>query len=149
MLARTSRTPGKTRSCNVYRVTDRYYIVDLPGYGYAKASKSVRQDLRRLLEQYLAERRRLAGVLWLLDIRRDPSPDDVAVGKLLHRRELPTLLAITKADKFRRGRQTERRQAILDAVNIPRDQCVVTSSHTGAGISELRDAIEDFVTHVT
>ena len=71
------------------------------------------------------------------------------MGRVLHRRELPTLLAITKADKFGRGRRTERSRAILDAVKIPDDQCVVTSSQTGAGIPELRDAIADFVTHVT
>jgi GTP-binding protein len=87
--------------------------------------------------------------VWLLDIRRDPSPDDVAIGRVLHHRELPTLLAITKADKFGRGRQAERRHAILDAVKIPGDQCVVTSSQTGAGIPELQDAIAEFVTHVT
>lgn len=87
-------------------------------------------------------------MVWLIDIRRDPTPDDVAIGRLLHRRELPTLLAITKADKFGRGQQAARRHAILDAVNIPGDQCVVTSSQTGMGIPELRDAIAEFVTHV-
>jgi GTP-binding protein len=144
-LARISGTPGKTRMCNVYDIDERYYLVDLPGYGYAKASKTVRQDLQGLLKRYFSERTLLAGVVWLLDIRREPSPDDLEMGALIGERGIPVLVAITKADKFGRGRRGERTRAILDAVQIPADQCVVTSAQTKDGIDDLRDSIQAFV----
>jgi len=131
--------------CNVYDVDERYYLVDLPGYGYANASKTVRRDLSSLLKRYLWERTRLAGVVWLLDVRRDPSPDDLEMGALIAERGLPALVAITKADKFGRGRRGQRTQAILGAVQIPADQCVVTSVQTKDGIQDLRDSLQMFV----
>ena len=71
-LAHTSRTPGRTQMCNVFAMGQRYYLVDLPGYGYARLPKASRTALRRLLDDYL-QRRSPAGVVWLLDVRRDPS----------------------------------------------------------------------------
>jgi GTP-binding protein len=144
-LARTSRTPGKTRLCNIYDVDARYYLVDLPGYGYSQASKTIRRDLYDLLKRYFSERTLLAGVVWLLDVRRDPSPDDLEMGALIGERGIPALVAITKADKFGRGRRNQRTQAILDTVQIPADQCVVTSAQTKEGIEDLRDSIHAFV----
>ena len=144
-LARTSRTPGKTRMCNVFLVDGRFYLVDLPGYGYARAAKPVRRQLRHLLTQYLSLRAPLAGVVWLLDVRRDPSADDLAMGQLLGDRGIPTLVAITKADKLGRGRQMERTRVILNAVQIPQDQCVITSVHTNVGIQDLRDSVLAFL----
>lgn len=143
-MARTSRIPGKTRLCNVFD-TGTCYLVDLPGYGYARTSHTERRGLQKLVREYVTARASLVGTVWLLDVRRDPSPDDLAVGALLHERQLPILVAITKADKFGRGRRAERTRAILAAVGIPRDQCVVTSSQTGEGIDDLRESIEHFV----
>ena len=143
-LARTSRTPGKTRMCNVFDVGSAY-LVDLPGYGYARVGKVERRGLQRLIREYLERREPLAGAVWLLDVRRDPSADDLDVAELLHRRELPVLVAVTKADKLGRMRRLERAQAILAAVDIPSDQCVVTSARTGEGIDELRESITAFI----
>lgn len=131
--------------CTVYDVDERYYLVDLPGYGYAQVSKTVRQDLYTLLRRYFSERTLLAGVVWLLDIRREPSPDDLEMGALIGERGIPVLVAITKSDKFGRGQQGQRTRAILDAVQIPADQCVVTSAQTKDGIEDLRDSIQAFV----
>jgi GTP-binding protein len=122
-LARTSRTPGKTQACNVFAVDQRFYLVDLPGYGYAQAPMGVRRRLMDLLTGYISRREPLAGVVWLLDVRRDPSPDDLAIGRLLEERGLP----------------------ILVAMGIPADQCVVTSARTRDGIPDLREAIDAFV----
>ena len=133
--------------CNVYNVDERYYLVDLPGYGYAKVSKTVRRELYGLLKRYLSERTQLAGIVWLLDVRRDPSPDDFEMGELIAVRELPTLVAITKSDKFGRGRRAQRAEAILASVGIPTDQCVVTSAQTKDGIQDLRDSIQAFLGH--
>jgi GTP-binding protein len=143
-LARTSRTPGKTRMCNVFDAGSAY-LVDLPGYGYARVGRVEHRSLQRLIREYLECREPLAGAIWLLDVRRDPSAEDLEVSALLHRRELPVLVAVTKADKLGRMRRRERTQAILDAVDVPSDQCVVTSARTREGIDELRDSIAAFI----
>jgi GTP-binding protein len=143
-LARTSRTPGKTRLCNVYDA-GAAYLVDLPGYGYARVGQAQRRGLQRLIRDYLERRAALAGAVWLLDVRRDPSAVDLEVADLLHRRELPVLVAVTKADKLGRMRRLERSRTILSAVAIPPDQCVITSARTGEGIDDLRDSIAAFV----
>jgi len=144
-LARTSRSPGKTRACNVYDVASRYYLVDLPGYGYARTSKSDRRAYAALIRAYLSGERRLAGIVWLLDVRRDPSSGDLDMAALLTAGGVPALVAITKADKLPRGRRDARRRAILEAVGLPEDQCVVTSTRTGDGIDELRIAIDALI----
>jgi GTP-binding protein len=144
-LAHTSKTPGKTRTCNVYNVEERFYLVDLPGYGYARAPKAARSGFRDLLRGYLSTRETLAGVVWLLDVRRDPSPDDRTMADMLVARGVPTLAAITKADKVARGRRRDRISAILSAVELEEEQCVVTSSRTGEGVEELRNAIDALI----
>jgi GTP-binding protein len=119
--------------------------VDLPGYGYAKTSHRERRGLQALVRDYLANREALAGAVWLLDVRRDPSPDDLAVGAILDDRQLPVLVAVTKADKFGRGRRAQRARTIMETLGIPIDQCVITSAHTGDGIEDLRKSILHFV----
>ncbi len=144
-LARTSRTPGKTTMANVYCVDDCYYLVDLPGYGYARTSKAERGRFSRLIRRYIESRDTLSGVVWLLDIRRDPSPDDLAMADLLSRRERPVLVAVTKADKVNRGSRKPRMEAILNVVRVSAEQCVVTSATTKAGIGDLRDSVSQLV----
>jgi GTP-binding protein len=144
-LARTSQSPGKTQTINVYGVADRYYLVDLPGYGYARASRTERRRFVALLRDYLSSREPLAGVVWLLDVRRDPVDEDREMANHVAGRGVPILVAITKADKFGRGRRIDRRRAILDAIGIPEEQCVLTSARTRDGIQDLRDAIEHLV----
>jgi GTP-binding protein len=139
-LARTSRTPGKTRALNVYR-WGRLYLVDVPGYGWSRAGQSDRTAWRRLVFAYLAERRALAGVVWLLDIRREPSADDLAVARALAGRRVPTLLAITKADKVSRSRRAARTGAIAQTLGMADADLLVTSATTREGVEELREAI--------
>jgi GTP-binding protein len=126
-------------------VDDRYYLVDLPGYGYARASHTERSRLLHLLEGYLSERRSLHGVVWLLDARRDPSADDLAMAEWLLTRRVPVLAAVTKVDKVGTGQRAQRRRAILDAVGLPEDQCVETSARARAGIDDLRASIDALV----
>lgn len=144
-LARTSATPGKTRTLNVYAVGTAYYLVDLPGYGYARASRAERETFRRRVEHYLTTRRRLAGVVWLLDARRAPSADDRRIAELMTRHDLPVLVAVTKADKLSRSQWPIRLRAIAADVGLPEDQCVLTSVRTGTGIETLRASIEALV----
>ena len=129
----------------MYDVEGRYYVVDLPGYGYARASRGERAAFRRLLEQYLTGRETLTGVIWLLDIRHDPSADDRAMGELLAAHEVPVLVAVTKADKLPLRRRGPRRAEIAAAVAIPEDQCILTSMTKRLGIMDLRDSMEALV----
>ncbi len=101
-LAKVSGTPGKTRSLNFFRIDDTFYFVDLPGYGYAKVAKSVKATWGSLIEQYLTTGQELAGLLLLLDSRRDPTDEDRQLINWLVDRRLPVLAVITKADKVGR-----------------------------------------------
>ncbi|MBI2071737.1 MAG: ribosome biogenesis GTP-binding protein YsxC [Gemmatimonadetes bacterium] len=145
-LARTSHTPGRTRACNVFNAGDRCYYVDLPGYGYAQLSQAQRRSLARLVRDYVATRG-AAGVVWLLDLRRDPSADDLAIAKLLAEHSMPVLAALTKADRVPRGRRRERMHTILHGLgaNLTPEHCVFTSARTKEGIVALRKAIERLV----
>ena len=127
--------------CNVYRVERRFYLVDLPGYGYARLAKRQRTELRALIASYLETRRTLAGIVWLLDIRHPPSRDDAAMADLLIRIARPVLVALTKADKITRSRRLSRLAALAEAVGVPPEQCVLTSAVSREGIRMLQDAI--------
>jgi GTP-binding protein len=164
-LARISGTPGKTRMLNVYAVSGAWdvgrgtaptmtnalrptphalYFLDLPGYGYSRAGKTDRIAFRRLVRHALG-RARLAGVVWLLDIRHEPSADDRTMQDLLAERETRALAALTKGDKLPRGARRRRAEALRAALGLPEDQVIVTSAKTGEGIPELREAIAGLV----
>lgn len=144
-LARVSATPGKTRMLNVFTWGERCYLVDVPGYGWSKAGRGDRAAWRALVEGYVRERPGLAGLLWLLDIRHDPSEDDRAFGKLLAGRRLPVLPVLTKADKIVRSRRAERVAAIAEVLGRGPDELVVTSARTREGQEALREAVLAFV----
>ncbi|MGD0483589.1 MAG: ribosome biogenesis GTP-binding protein YihA/YsxC [Gemmatimonadales bacterium] len=144
-LARTSRTPGKTRALNVFTWGERLYLVDVPGYGWAQASRSDRAGYRKLVDGYLASRPQLAGVLWLLDLRRDPSADDAAIGEVLAARGVPALAVLTKADQVPRARRPARLRAVTVALGLDEEACVVTSARTSEGMEELRESVLAFL----
>jgi GTP-binding protein len=142
-IAKTSGTPGKTRALNVFQM-ERMFYLDLPGYGYSRAAKADRTAFRRLVNHTL-NRERLAGVVWLLDIRHEPSAEDLTMQDLLAERETRTLAALTKGDKLPRREREEREQELRAALGLPEDQVVVTSAKTGDGIAELREAIAGLI----
>ena len=139
-VARVSATPGKTRALNAFEVDRAYYLLDLPGYGYARAGKAERAEFRRLVQDTLG-RTSLAGVLWLLDIRHDPSEEDLAVRELLASSGVRTLAALTKGDKLPRNAARKREAELGAALEFDDDQLLVTSAKTGAGMDELRGAL--------
>jgi GTP-binding protein len=145
-IAKVSTTPGKTRAMNVYLLSApcSFYVLDLPGYGYARASKGERAAFRRLVASVL-HRPRLAGVLWLLDIRRDPSDEDRDMHDQFAAAATRILAAITKSDKLPRGLTQRRERELGAALQLDEDQAIVTSARTGEGVAELRDAIEALV----
>ena len=139
-IARVSGTPGKTTLLNAYRLPS-FYLVDLPGYGFARAGKSARSAYRALVTRYLRERPTLAGVVWLLDIRHPPSKDDREFQELLVESERPVLAVLTKADKLPRGQRAERARALARELELPDDQVQPTSTESGEGIAELAAAL--------
>ena len=139
-LARISGTPGKTTFLNAYRLP-RCYLVDLPGYGFARAGRAARAGYRRLVEGYLRERSTVAGVVWLLDVRHQPSADDLDMQALLADSGHPVLAVLTKADKLNRSAQSVRVQDIAAALGLPPDELQLTSTRSGLGIADLTASI--------
>jgi GTP-binding protein len=139
-LARVSATPGKTTLLNAFRLPG-FYLVDLPGYGFARAGKAARAGYRRLVARYLGERPSLAGVVWLLDIRHDPSSDDLEIQRLLVASGRPVLAALTKGDKLGRAAGMVRARELATALELREDQVQLTSSKSREGIAELGRSI--------
>jgi GTP-binding protein len=139
-LARVSGSPGKTTLLNFYRLP-QLYLVDLPGYGFARASKSDRAGYRKLVSGYVRGRERLAGIVWLLDIRHAPSREDREMQELLAASERPVLAVFTKADKLTRSATQGRVRELAAALGLRLDQVELTSSRSGLGIAELATSI--------
>jgi GTP-binding protein len=140
-FARVSRTPGRTREINFFNVNNQFILADLPGYGYAKISKERKADWKPLIEGYLKKTTVLAGVVLLLDIRRDPSEDDMAMLDFLAEVELPTIVVLTKTDKLTRAGAIERVEVIRKGLSLEPDQTIPFSSSTGEGRDELAEAL--------
>jgi len=143
--ARVSKTPGRTREINFFRINDAFVLVDLPGYGYARIAKERRAEWRPLIEGYLSQSPNLRGLALLLDARREPTDDDRAMLDFLAERETPVLVAITKMDKFGNDAGRERVQAIAAALDLDTDQVVPVSARTGLGRDDLASAVMELV----
>jgi GTP-binding protein len=130
---------------NFFLVNDRFVLVDLPGYGYARLSRERKSEWRSLIDEYLRRTKQLRGIVLLLDIRREPTDDDRMMLDLLAELEIPTLVAITKSDKYGPVAGSERVESILKALDLDPEQIIVVSSRTGAGRSELAEAILELV----
>jgi GTP-binding protein len=144
-FARVSRTPGRTREINFFRINNSFVLVDFPGYGYARISKEKKADWRPMIESYLRRTTQLRGIVLLLDIRRDPSEDDRAMLDFLAELEAPTIVALTKTDKLSKTAAREQSAAIARALALESDQVIQFSAHTGEGRVELLEAITDLV----
>jgi GTP-binding protein len=120
------------------------YFLDLPGYGYSRASKTDRTAFRRLVAHAL-RRERLAGVVWLLDIRHEPSAGDNTMQDLLAATGTRVLATVTKSDKLGRESRVRRERELQETLGLDADQLIVTSARTGEGIAELREAIAGLI----
>ncbi len=139
-LARVSSTPGKTQHLNVYGLP-ACYLVDLPGYGWARAAKRDREKYRALVDTYIRHRPTLRGVVWLLDVRHPPSTDDRRMQELLVETGRPVLTVLTKVDKLPQARrQAAIRERVAD-LGLTLDDVHPTSSSTGQGIADLGESI--------
>ena len=120
------------------------YLLDLPGYGYSRASQTERRAFRLLITHAMA-RPQLVGVLWLLDLRREPSLDDHAMHELFAERDTRVLAAFTKSDKLSRTERRPRERALRESLGLQDDQVIATSARVGEGIEDLREAIRGLV----
>ena len=142
-LARVSATPGKTSTINFFSV-DSIYIVDLPGYGYAKVSQSEKKRWAELIEGYLHDERDLALVFQLIDFRHKPTADDVMMINFLIDSEIPFVVVLTKADKLKKKEREARREAFRTEIPCADDITMIEfSAETGEGVDEIRAIIED------
>ena len=141
-LARTSRTPGRTRLINWFEVDTRFLLVDLPGYGYAEVSQAMRDSWRPLIEGYLAGRETLAGVLLLIDIRRGAQDEELDFAPWLAERAMPVVVALTKADKLPKNKRMLEVRRARTALGLSRDPLAVSAlGGDGDGIAALWRAV--------
>lgn len=145
-LARTSATPGKTQLLNYYMVDeDTWYLVDLPGYGYAKVSKKSRRNWEKIIREYLVQRTSLVYTFILVDTRHDPQASDLELINWMGEQGLPFCLVFTKADKISRKavkRNVEVYKNVLSEKWEELPPVFITSSHSGEGKAEINSFIE-------
>jgi GTP-binding protein len=141
-LAKVSSTPGKTRSLNFFLVNEAFYLVDLPGYGYAKVSRTVKAGWGKLIEDYLTKSEPLAGLILLLDSRRNPTPEDMQLLAWLAKREIPALLVITKSDKLNRDQLNRKIAKTETDLQL---HAIASSVTSGVGKIEIIRAIGELV----
>ncbi len=144
-FARVSKTPGRTREINFFRINGTFTLVDLPGYGYAKVSKERKEVWGELIGDYLRTSPVLRGVVQLLDIRRDPSDDDKQMLDFLADLEKPTIVTLTKADKLSRKEVAERSRKIARQLLLDPEQVIIFSARTGEGRDELAEAVSSLM----
>lgn len=144
-FARTSSQPGKTQTLNFYRVEDQVYFVDVPGYGYAKVSRTEREKWGEMIETYLSQRDALKGVIALVDARHAPSEDDINMYNWLLYFEIPVLVVATKADKIARGKWNKAEAVIKRELDFDPtlSDFQMFSSETKAGKDEVWSWIEN------
>ncbi len=144
-LARVSSKPGKTQTLNFYRVNDRFFLVDFPGFGYAKAPGSVREAWKRLVEWYLWEEKRLRGIVHLVDGRHAPSRLDQEMMEVLGTLEIPVLVVLTKMDRVRKGARRKTIEVAARELGIDTEQLLPFSSKTREGREALLAALDDLL----
>ena len=145
-LAYTSAKPGKTQTLNFYNVNNSFYLIDVPGYGYASVDKKTQNKFGMMIEEYLAKRTELKRVFMLIDFRHKPSEDDMLMYNFLKYYNLPVTVIATKADKIGGSKKQKNLKDILDTIDlVVGDDMVVFSSVTKLGVKEVLKKIEDLI----
>jgi GTP-binding protein len=143
-LARTSATPGKTQTINFYNINDEMYLVDLPGYGYAKVSESEKEKWGKLIERYLHTSQQLKAVFLLIDIRHDPSANDKMMYDWILEMGYQPIIIATKLDKLKRSQVQKNVKAIKEGLGVlPGTVIIPFSSETKQGRDEIWDLVEN------
>jgi GTP-binding protein len=147
-LARTSSQPGKTQTLNYYKVNDALYMVDFPGYGYARVSKTRREEWGKMIEAYLSTREPLKLVLCIIDLRHAPTKDDQMMYEWLTHFDIPRAVVATKADKLPKSQWHKHLKVVKQTLNMqPNDALIMYSSETGLGRDELWTLFNEVTTN--
>ncbi|RDY26611.1 YihA family ribosome biogenesis GTP-binding protein [Romboutsia weinsteinii] len=141
-FARTSQTPGKTRTINFYLINNEFYFVDLPGYGYAKIAKSEKEKWGKIMERYLEDRDELCAIFLLVDIRHEPTADDKMMYDWIKHFGYNCVVIATKADKISRGQYQKHISIIRKKLQLEKDEKVIPlSSLKKTGVEEVWNEI--------
>jgi GTP-binding protein len=143
-LARTSSTPGCTQLINFFTINNQLSFVDLPGYGFAKVPEAVRKNWKPMIEKYLTERKALRLVILILDIRRDPSKEELAFIQWLYMYNIPFVIVLTKIDKLSRNQRAVRWRRIKEFLDLTANP-VLFSARTGEGKGDIWKTIRDML----
>ena len=127
-MARTSQQPGKTQTLNFFNIDDQLIFVDVPGYGYAKVSKSQREKFGKMIEEYLTKRESLKLVIQLVDLRHNPTEDDILMYNYLKHFDIPTLVICTKEDKIAKGKIQKHINNIKEKLDLDPDDTIISYS---------------------
>lgn len=143
-LARISSKPGKTQTLNFYKIEEQLFFVDVPGYGYAKVSKSEREAWGKMIERYFTGRQELKAVVQIVDLRHPPTADDRMMYDFLKHYNIPCIVIATKADKIPKGKWDKHKKIVKETLEMEKgDPLIVFSSDTGLGFEEAWRTIEN------
>lgn len=144
-LARTSSQPGKTQTINYYNINDELYLVDLPGYGYAKANEKVKAQWGKMIENYLYKSRQLKCVFLLIDIRHEPGSNDVMMCDWIRHHGYQPVIIATKLDKIKRSQIQKQLKLIRTALDMDKDAVIIPfSAETKQGRDEIYEILNGF-----
>jgi len=145
-LARISSKPGKTQTLNFYLINEILHFVDVPGYGYAKVSKSERAAWGKMIETYFTSREQLRAAVLIVDLRHPPTNDDVMMYDFLKHYEIPCVIIATKADKIPRGKWQKHLKVTRETLQLEKDDYIVLfSSETGEGKDQAWSILQSFM----
>ncbi len=144
-FARTSSRPGKTQTLNFYKINDAFFLVDAPGYGFAKVSKKLKNKFGLVMEDYLEARENLKMVFLLIDFRHKPTKDDILMCNYLKHYNIPITIISTKTDKVSKNSHEKNKKIILKALNIEEENIILFSTITKAGKQETFNKIEEYL----
>ena len=145
-LARTSSKPGKTQTLNFYLINEMLHFVDVPGYGYAKVSKSERAAWGKMIETYLTSREQLRAAILIVDLRHPPTRDDITMYDFFKHYDLPCIVVATKADKIPKGKWQKHLKVTRETLDMDKsDELILFSSETGQGKDEAWGLLKKFM----
>ena len=145
-IAHTSAKPGKTQTLNFYNVNDAFYLIDVPGYGYAATDKKTQAKFGMMIEEYLEKREELKRVFMLIDFRMKPTEDDLLMYNFLKYYNLPVTVIATKADKVGGSKKAKNLKMILDTLDLViGDDLIVFSAVNKLGVKDVHKKIEDLI----
>lgn len=141
-FARTSATPGKTQTLNFFLMNNEFYIVDVPGYGFARVSKKLKNKFGMIIEDYLESRNNLKNVFMLVDFRHKPTDDDILMYNFLKYYNIPVTIIATKVDKVKKSLHDKNKNLIIKTFDIAENEIILFSTITKVGKQEILDKIE-------